>query len=269
MLTWRLTWNLLLSSLWLAVISTMLGRGGQYGWPSHLATCCPSWDAELPGCFSSNACSCPQTWGRIANYKATKELEASRGWQKIDRQNILLHLCLLSWVRVPLCSSLSLLACCSFGSEGFELLHSICLSKYSCTSCIFSKVNSGLPTFFIWTARISERLSEVGIWYLVNWLHNVFHNVRPLWILTESVMLQAHTFLFKWTRHSLPVYEKGFQKTINRFFPVLSCSWEHSQLFLCWDVESCRKVKAGVFHAQHHKTELFSVSWNTSAAHLV
>lgn len=147
MLTWRLTWNLLLSSLWLAVISTMLGRGGQYGWPSHLATCCPSWDAELPGCFSSNACSCPQTWGRIANYKATKELEASRGWQKIDRQNILLHLCLLSWVRVPLCSSLSLLACCSFGSEGFELLHSICLSKYSCTSCIFSKVNSGLPTF--------------------------------------------------------------------------------------------------------------------------
>lgn len=233
--------------------------------PGHML---PMLGCRAPWVFQQQHLLLPQTWGRIPNYKATKELEASRGWQKTERQRILLHLCLLSWVRVPVCL-LSPLACCSsFGSGGFELLHSICLSKHSYTSCIFSEVKSDFPIFFIWTVRISERLSEVGIWYLANWLHNLFHNVRSLWILTESVMLQAHTFLFKWTRHSLPVYEKGFQKTINRFFPVLSCSWEHSQLFLCWDVESCRKVKAGVFHAQHHKTELFSVKWNTSA-HLV
>jgi len=82
----------------------------------------------------------------------------------------------------------------------------------------------------------------------MNWLCKASRNARVQRLLAESVVLQAHTLLSKWTRHSLPVYEKGFQKTINRFFPVLWCSREHSQLFLCWDAEFCRKVKAGVFH---------------------
>lgn len=123
----------------------------------------------------------------------------------------------------------------------------------------------GFLLIFWWTGRISKRLIKLVSNTIWIGLQKASCSARVLWLITESVMLQAHTFLSKWTRHSLPVYEKGFQKTIHRFFPVLWCSWEHSQLCLCWDVESCRKVKAGVFHAQHNTTELFAVEWNFSA----
>lgn len=148
-------------------------------------------------------------------------------------------------------------ACCSnFSSEGFEFLQFACLSNTNILNVCSGRYRGCFPTSFAmswgclkgWQKLVSDTIQSVCT------------RLPAMPDSYDFVMLQVHTFISKWTGHSLPVYEKTFQKTINRFFPVLWSSWEHSQMFLCWDVGSCRKVKVGVFHAQHHTIELRNIS---------